>query len=97
MPAEAIAAVGSCGQMHGPVGIDDAGNVTTPWVQLWCDKRCQTQVEAVRSQHDETELVGDRRQPDQSGMDRIEGPLAQGQRAGILSPCAMVSGPQGFH
>jgi len=55
--AETIAAVGACGQMHGPVGVDEQGTVTTEWVQLWCDKRCQTQVEAVRSQRDETRLA----------------------------------------
>lgn len=55
--ADTIAAIGTCGQMHGPVGIDQQGNVTTEWVQLWCDKRCQAQVEAVREQHDETRLA----------------------------------------
>ncbi|HYW79528.1 MAG TPA: FGGY family carbohydrate kinase [Thermoguttaceae bacterium] len=53
---ESIAAVSSCGQMHGPVGIDEAGNVTTEWVQLWCDKRCGPQCEAVRRSNDETQL-----------------------------------------
>ncbi len=56
-PAESIAAVATCGQMHGPVGIDEQGRVTTEWVQLWCDKRCQTQCEAVRDGHDEMELA----------------------------------------
>jgi len=55
--ADTIAAIGTCGQMHGPVGIDGQGNVTAEWVQLWCDKRCQTQVESVREQHDETRLA----------------------------------------
>lgn len=55
--AETLVAVGTCGQMHGPVGLDERGAVTTEWVQLWCDKRCQTQVEAVRSQHDEHRLA----------------------------------------
>jgi xylulokinase len=54
---EAIAAIGTCGQMHGPVGVDADGEVTTEWVQLWCDKRCEAQVEAVRAQHNETELA----------------------------------------
>lgn len=51
-----IAAVAACGQMHGPVGIDDAGSVTTPWVQLWCDKRCQPQCEQLRASTDEAAL-----------------------------------------
>ena len=55
--ADTIAAIGTCGQMHGPVGVDQQGDVTTEWVQLWCDKRCQTQVEAVREQYDETRLA----------------------------------------
>ncbi|MHC4402503.1 MAG: xylulokinase [Planctomycetota bacterium] len=57
VPAESIAAVASCGQMHGMVGLDDRGAVTTPWVQLWCDKRCQSQCEAIRRQHDEAALA----------------------------------------
>ena len=55
--AESIAAVATCGQMHGPVGIDEGGQVTTDWVQLWCDKRCQPQCEQVRASQDETELA----------------------------------------
>ena len=53
---ESMAAVAACGQMHGPVGIDDQGNVTTSWVQLWCDKRCQTQCEDLRRRCDEPHL-----------------------------------------
>lgn len=53
---ESIAAVGACGQMHGPVGLDESGGVTTDWVQLWCDKRCGPQCEAVRRSQDESAL-----------------------------------------
>ncbi len=53
---ESLAAVASCGQMHGPVGVDEQGQVTTEWVQLWCDKRCQPQCEQVRQSHDESQL-----------------------------------------
>ena len=53
---ESIAAVAACGQMHGPVGIDEKGNVTTPWVQLWCDKRCRHQCEDLRRRCDEMQL-----------------------------------------
>ena len=42
--------------MHGPVGICDRGEVTTPWVQLWCDKRCQHQCEQVLRTHDQSLL-----------------------------------------
>ena len=54
---ESIAAVSTCGQMHGMVGIDQQGNVTTEWVQLWCDKRCQPQCEQIRRAHDESKLA----------------------------------------
>jgi len=56
-PPKGVAAVAACGQMHGPVGIDENGDITTPWVQLWCDKRCAPQVEAIRAEHDETRLM----------------------------------------
>ena len=52
-----IAAVAACGQMHGPVGLDDHGRTTTEWVQLWCDKRCDEQCERVRQEHDEPALA----------------------------------------
>lgn len=52
-----IAAVCSCGQMSGPVGVDEKGMVTTPWVQLWCDKRCSEQCEDMLKRHDELELL----------------------------------------
>ncbi len=55
--AESIEAAASCGQMHGPVGVDEAGNVTTEWVQLWCDKRADEQCEQVRRKHDDAELA----------------------------------------
>jgi len=55
--ADSIAAVASCGQMHGPVGIDADGEITTEWVQLWCDKRCAPQVEAIRATADEDALM----------------------------------------
>ena len=54
---ESIAAIAACGQMHGPVGIDNNGNVTTPAVQLWCDKRCAPQCETLRQNHDEPALA----------------------------------------
>ena len=52
-----IASVCSCGQMSGPVGIDEDGAVTTPWVQLWCDKRCSEQCEEMLKSNDELELL----------------------------------------
>ncbi|MBN2473953.1 MAG: hypothetical protein JXB62_05065 [Pirellulales bacterium] len=56
-PADSIAAVSTCGQMHGMVGIDPDGRVTTEWVQLWCDKRCQPQCERLRRARDEATLA----------------------------------------
>ena len=55
--ADSLAAVSACGQMHGTVGIDEQGQVATEWVQLWCDKRCQPQCEAVRRANDEMQLA----------------------------------------
>ena len=55
--AESIAAVSACGQMHGMVGVDERGQVTTEWVQLWCDKRCQPQCDQIRRSHEESELA----------------------------------------
>jgi xylulokinase len=52
-----IAAIANCGQMHGPVGINKNGEITTDWVQLWCDKRCAPQVESIRANHDEVALA----------------------------------------
>ena len=52
-----IAAVCCCGQMHGPVGLDDRGQVTTPWIQLWCDKRCGQQCEDLLKRHEESALL----------------------------------------
>jgi len=54
---ESIAAVCTCGQMHGPVGIDPEGNVTTEWVQLWCCNRSAPQCEALRARGDEEALA----------------------------------------
>jgi len=52
-----IASIASCGHMHGPVGVDQHGNVTTPNVQLWCDKRCQKQCKDLRQTSNEAELL----------------------------------------
>lgn len=52
-----IAAIASCGQMHGVVGVDRQGEVTTPEVQLWCDKRCMEQCQRIREEGDEAELL----------------------------------------
>ncbi len=52
-----IAAVAACGQMHGPVGVARDGRVTTPRVQLWCDKRCGGQAAALRSRPDADRLA----------------------------------------
>jgi xylulokinase len=51
-PPREVACVVSCGQMHGPVGIDERGDVVTPWTQLWCDKRCEDQCDRIRKNLD---------------------------------------------
>ncbi len=57
VPPKSISGVISCGQMHGPVGLDDGGNVLTEWTQLWCDKRCEDQCDWVRKNYDTDELA----------------------------------------
>lgn len=52
-----VAAICCCGQMHGMVGVDPAGQVTTPMVQLWCDKRCHVQCSDFKNRYDELELA----------------------------------------
>ncbi|MBN2224801.1 MAG: pentose kinase [Deltaproteobacteria bacterium] len=48
----AVAGIVSCGQMHGPVGLDERGGVVTEWTQLWCDKRCEQQCDRIRARLD---------------------------------------------
>ncbi len=55
--ASDIAGVGAGGQMHGPVPIDADGEVISPDVQLWCDKRCEPQCSAVAERSDVRELA----------------------------------------
>ncbi len=52
-----IQGICTCGQMHGPVGIDKQGNITTEWTQLWMDKRCESICNELRSEYDENELA----------------------------------------
>ncbi|MEP3428864.1 MAG: FGGY family carbohydrate kinase [Roseibium sp.] len=44
-----IAAICSCGQMHGSVLIDDDGNLTREAALLWNDKRTAPQVDAINA------------------------------------------------
>ncbi len=55
--SKGIAAVCTCGQMHGPVGINASGDITTPQTQLWCDKRCEEQGNSLCARFDENELL----------------------------------------
>ena len=52
-----IKAVSTCGQMHGPVGIDKNGNITTEWTQIWMDKRCENICNKIRENFDESKLI----------------------------------------
>ncbi|MBY9003573.1 MAG: hypothetical protein KGD73_06350 [Candidatus Lokiarchaeota archaeon] len=51
-----IKAVSTCGQMHGPVGIDHNGEITTEWTQIWMDKRCEEICNNIRENFDELKL-----------------------------------------
>ncbi len=46
MSAHQIAAIGACGQMHGTVLLDSAGQLVEDKALLWNDKRSQPQVDA---------------------------------------------------
>ena len=51
-----IKCVSTCGQMHGPVGIDNNGEITTEWTQTWMDKRCESVCNNIREKFNESEL-----------------------------------------
>ncbi|MBD3255489.1 MAG: xylulokinase, partial [Candidatus Lokiarchaeota archaeon] len=51
--AKSIQGIGVCGQMHGPVGIDGNGEITTKWTQIWCDKRCENICDLIKKDYDE--------------------------------------------
>ncbi len=52
-----IQGISTCGQMHGPVGIDDHGEITTEWTQIWMDKRCENICDKIKKEHDESDLA----------------------------------------
>jgi xylulokinase len=54
---ERIKGICTCGQMHGPVGIRDNGEITTEWTQTWMDKRCEDICNSIRSKNEELELA----------------------------------------
>jgi sugar (pentulose or hexulose) kinase len=53
---KSIKGIAVCGQMHGPVGIDETGDITTDWTQIWMDKRCENICDIVRQNYDKSEL-----------------------------------------
>ncbi len=52
-----INGISTCGQMHGPVGIDKKGNITTEWTQIWMDKRSKSICEEIRNHYDQSQLA----------------------------------------
>lgn len=52
-----IKGICTCGQMHGPVGIDETGEIITEWTQIWMDKRSETICRMLRDKFNESELV----------------------------------------
>ncbi|TXT66206.1 MAG: hypothetical protein BAJALOKI3v1_40016 [Promethearchaeota archaeon] len=46
-----------CGQMHGPVGLDKNGMITTEWTQIWSDKRSEEVCKEIRKKYNEQELA----------------------------------------
>ena len=53
---DTIKAISTCGQMHGPVGIDNKGKISTEWTQIWMDKRCENVCNIIRDNYDESSL-----------------------------------------
>ena len=56
--AERIAAIAGCGQMHGTVLVDDAGELVLEEVPLWNDKRTRELVERFSAEQDAESLWG---------------------------------------
>ena len=54
-----IKGICTCGQMHGPVGIDETGEITTKWTQIWMDKRSEGICRMLREEFNESELAAD--------------------------------------
>jgi xylulokinase len=54
---DSIQGISTCGQMHGPVGIDEGGEITTEWTQIWMDKRCENICDIIKKEHDESDLA----------------------------------------
>ena len=54
---ETIKGICTCGQMHGPVGIGENGDITTEWTQIWMDKRCEAICNMIRNKNHEVELA----------------------------------------
>lgn len=52
-----LAAICTCGQMHGTVLIDDDGRLTRDTVPLWNDKRTAPQVDAFTARMDQAEVL----------------------------------------
>jgi xylulokinase len=55
--AKDIKGICTCGQMHGPVGIGENGEITTEWTQIWMDKRCVDICRRIREQNDVSKLT----------------------------------------
>lgn len=52
-----IEGICTCAQMHGPVGIDQNGKITTKWTQIWMDKRSEDICEMIRTNFNEAKLA----------------------------------------
>jgi xylulokinase len=54
---DSIQGISTCGQMHGPVGINEAGEIITEWTQIWMDKRCENICNTIKKEYDESKLA----------------------------------------
>lgn len=91
--ARRVAAVSACGQMHGTVLIDAAGELTRPTAPLWNDKRTAGLVAAFEASHEMNAILrasGNPATPAWPGFKlawtRDNDPLAYARTAQVLMP-----------
>jgi len=96
VPADQVAGVITCGQMHGPVGLDEFGTVTTEWTQIWSDKRCQDQVNHLRETYNSTVLSSVTGNPPNAGWTGIKAMWLKRHQAKIYDSSRWLLVPKDY-
>ena len=96
IPPGQVAGVISCGQMHGPVGLDESGTVTTEWTHIWSDKRCQDQVNHLRTTFSPTVLSAVTGNPPTAGWTGIKAMWLKRHQAKIYDNSRWLLVPKDF-